>query len=190
MIGSRICHDLINPLGAIGNGLELLGLSGANVPSEEMTLVSQSVENASAKVKFFRLAFGDASPDQTVAAGAMQSLLDQVTDGTRLRYDWGLGCAAPRPDVRTALLAALCVETALPMGGTISVRCVDNVWTVSSQHERLTLDPDLWVPLNRGEVAADIKPAQVHFALLPDLAAVAGRSLTLTHGADWVKISF
>ncbi|WP_187292463.1 hypothetical protein [Octadecabacter antarcticus] len=49
LIGSRICHDLINPLGAIGNGIELLGLAGVAV-GPEMALVSESVENATAKI--------------------------------------------------------------------------------------------------------------------------------------------
>ena len=57
LIGSRICHDLISPLGAIGNGVELLTMSGmTEVP--EMTLISESVENANARIRFFRIAFG------------------------------------------------------------------------------------------------------------------------------------
>ena len=66
LLDSRICHDLINPSGAIGNGIELLGLAGVS-EGEEMTLVSGSVENATAKLKFLRLAFGDAVADQVVA---------------------------------------------------------------------------------------------------------------------------
>jgi len=45
LIGSRICHDLISPLGAIGNGVELLQLSGMG-DSPEMALISESVTNA------------------------------------------------------------------------------------------------------------------------------------------------
>jgi len=47
LIGSRICHDLISPIGAITNGLELLNMAGeANGP--EMSLIGESVGNASA----------------------------------------------------------------------------------------------------------------------------------------------
>ena len=66
LIGSRICHDLINPLGAISNGIELLEMAGV-AQGPEMSLVSDSVENATAKLKMLRLAFGAASPDQTVS---------------------------------------------------------------------------------------------------------------------------
>ena len=42
LVGSRLCHDLISPIGAIGNGLELLELSGS-APTEEIALIRASV---------------------------------------------------------------------------------------------------------------------------------------------------
>ncbi|MDB2369133.1 histidine phosphotransferase family protein, partial [Octadecabacter sp.] len=123
-MGSRICHDLINPLGAIGNGIELLGLSG--VPdSPEMTLITESVENASAKLKFLRLAFGDTTADQVVARSDIQSTLAAMTRGARLTYSWNVAEDSRRLDVRTALLCAMCIETALPMGGDIETTLQD-----------------------------------------------------------------
>ncbi|WP_260002496.1 hypothetical protein [Sulfitobacter pontiacus] len=63
LIGSRICHDLISPVGAINNGLELFLMSGMNM-SPEVALIDESVRNASARLRFFRVAFGsgDAQP--------------------------------------------------------------------------------------------------------------------------------
>ena len=55
LIGSRICHDLISPIGAINNGLELLELTGG-AQGPEMDLISNSVEHAEARIKFFRIA--------------------------------------------------------------------------------------------------------------------------------------
>jgi histidine phosphotransferase ChpT len=63
LVGSRICHDLVSPLGAIGNGVELLGLTGI-APSPEMALIVESVENANARLRFFRIAYGAAGTDQ------------------------------------------------------------------------------------------------------------------------------
>lgn len=189
LIGSRICHDLINPLGAIGNGLELLTLSG--VPEgPEMALVSESVANATAKVKLMRIAFGDASPDQMVARSDITATLAAIAAGGRLGYVWDVAEDAPRLDVRVALLAAMCVETALPMGGDIVITKESNAWSVYAQHDRLNLDPALWHPVSMGKSPDMVLPAQVHFALLPEMAAKADRVLLLTHGADWVKISF
>lgn len=53
LIGSRICHDLISPIGAINNGLELLGMSGNRMEGPEIDLIGQSVQNASARASAF-----------------------------------------------------------------------------------------------------------------------------------------
>ncbi len=53
LIGSRICHDLISPIGAIHNGLELLELSGGMSQTPEMQLIVESCANARARVTFF-----------------------------------------------------------------------------------------------------------------------------------------
>jgi histidine phosphotransferase ChpT len=59
LIGSRICHDLISPIGAIGNGVELL-LMEASGKGPELSLISESVAAANARIRFFRVAFGAA----------------------------------------------------------------------------------------------------------------------------------
>jgi histidine phosphotransferase ChpT len=189
LIGSRICHDLINPLGAIGNGIELLALASVAV-GPEMALVSESVENATAKIKFLRLAFGEAAQDQTVSRGEILSTLEAMARGGRLSYSWNVAGNPQRLEVRTALLSVMCVETALPMGGDIEITLDQNRWTITAKHDRLTLDPDLWVPFSKGACPRNLSASKVHFGLLPEMAAEAGRTLTLTHGADWVTISF
>lgn len=189
LVSSRICHDLINPLGAIGNGIELLGLAGA-AASPEMTLVSDSVDNATAKLKFLRLAFGDATADQVVARAEILNILVAIASGGRLSYSWDVPGNTNRLDTRVALLSMMCIETALPMGGDIEVSLEGSDWSVYAKHDRLNLDPALWAPLSKSICPDGISASQVHFGLLPEMASKAKRTLALTHGADWVKISF
>lgn len=189
LIGSRICHDLINPLGAIGNGIELLGLSGV-ADSPEMALVSESVGNATAKVRLLRLTFGDATADQVVSRGEILSILTAVSSGGRLNYNWDVAEDPPRLDVRVALLAVMCTETALPLGGDIQITMEKNSWEVAANNNRLNLDPALWAPMSKGECPKTLTAAHVHFGLLPQMAVEAGRKLTFDHGSDWVVIKF
>ncbi|MGJ8612115.1 MAG: histidine phosphotransferase family protein [Octadecabacter sp.] len=189
LLCSRICHDLINPLGAIGNGIELLGMTDG-APGPEMALVNESVGNATARVKFMRLAFGAATADQTVYSNDILTTLQDVTRGSRLRYDWNVAGDPKRLDLRVALQSMMCVETALPMGGEIEVTLVGNVWRIKARNDRLNLDPALWAPLSKGNCPENLIPAQVQFGLLPETAFEAGRTLALNHGADWVTISF
>jgi histidine phosphotransferase ChpT len=66
LLCSRICHDIISPVGAINNGLELLDEGGADV--DAMNLIRTSARNASARLQFARIAFG--------AAGSAGMLID------------------------------------------------------------------------------------------------------------------
>ena len=90
--------------------------------------------------------------------------------------------------MRTALLAVMCVETVLPMVGNIKITLDQTSWTITAKHDRLTLDPDLWVPLSKGAYPRDLSAAKVHFGLLPEMEDEAER--TLTHGVDWAAIGF
>lgn len=59
LLCSRLCHDLISPVGAIANGLEIMGdEDDEDMRVEVMKLLNQSAEVTSAKLKFFRLSFG------------------------------------------------------------------------------------------------------------------------------------
>ncbi|RUV56051.1 histidine phosphotransferase, partial [Mesorhizobium sp. M5C.F.Ca.IN.020.29.1.1] len=58
LLCSRVCHDIISPVGAINNGLELLDEGGAD--EDAMKLIRQSARNASARLQFARIAFGAA----------------------------------------------------------------------------------------------------------------------------------
>ena len=62
LIRSRICHDLISPIGAIGNGVELLTMSASAGGSPELDLIADSVHNANARIRFFRIAYGAVIP--------------------------------------------------------------------------------------------------------------------------------
>jgi histidine phosphotransferase ChpT len=59
LVGSRLCHDLANPIGSISNGLELLNLSDT-VSGPEFDLTVQSVQEAIARLEIYRVAFGTA----------------------------------------------------------------------------------------------------------------------------------
>jgi len=177
LVGSRICHDLISPLGAIGNGVELLMMSG-NGAGPELALIAESVTNANARIRFFRLAFGAAAPGQGVARAEVRSILDDMTHGGRLKIDWDLAGDAARTEVKLAFLAIQCLESALPFGGRIRVTTEGDLWQIGAEAPRLKLDPSLWDRLG-GDGTAEVTAAQVQFALLPAELARQGRSLAL-----------
>jgi histidine phosphotransferase ChpT len=178
LIGSRICHDLVSPVGAIGNGVELLGMAGATgEPGAELDLVRESVENAQARLRFFRLAFGHSGPEQEVGRAEVLGILTQLYGDGRLRVHWAVEGARPRAEVKLALLLLLCLESAMPYGGQVHVSRDAEGWRVHGEAEKLRIEPAVWEALASGAIPADLRPSQVHFGLVHAAAARARRRL-------------
>ena len=85
MVGSRLCHDLVSPLGAIGNGVELIEMALPYVAnSPEMRLVNDSLHAARARLDLYRMAFGQAGTQQRLPPAEVQALITGLADGSRL----------------------------------------------------------------------------------------------------------
>lgn len=172
LVSSRICHDVISPVGAIDNGLELLCMAGGST-GPEMNLIAESATNASARIRFFRVAFG-AAGDQVIGAREITTILSDLYQGSKLSVDWRPQEAQKRAGVRQAFVGLLCMETALPHGGTIHVDREDGCWLLTARAETFQVDPDLWGLLEGRARDAPLVPSQVQFGLLPSLVAKAG----------------
>lgn len=188
LIGSRICHDLISPIGAISNGLELMGLSG-QMNGPEFELINDSAINAGARIRFFRIAYGVAG-EQMLGRPEVLSVLADMNKAGRVRLLWMPPDAQPRAEVRLAFLAMQCCETALPFGGQAQVTVDSGHWTVTGTGEKLAPLVGLWPHLHGEGEAEDITPSTVQFALLPQIAADMGRKIAVAHDAGRVAISF
>jgi len=180
LVGSRICHDLISPIGAISNGVELLGMTEGDT-SAEMSLISESVDNANARIRFFRIAFGGAKADQLVNRAEVLSVLAAAAKGGRHTYYWQVEQDNQRRNVRIAFLLLLCMESALPTGGDITVSKDGDVWQITAQGNKLKYDADLWDGMMGQGAPIEHTAAQVQFALLPEIIAESGRELDVTH---------
>ncbi len=189
LVGSRICHDLISPLGAIGNGVELLAMSGG-ADSPEMSLISDSVENANAKIRYFRVSFGAASPGQRLGGTEIRSILGGYWKGTRLQVDWQVQGDVERQDAKLALLLLQCLETAMPWGGRVTVTQDGENWQITGAAERLSVDGGLWTHLADPERPAALTSANVHFALAPRTAHQMHREIAVETGPSLISLSF
>lgn len=188
LVGSRICHDLISPVGAINNGLELLGMAGS-MAGPELELISDSVTNANARIRFFRIAFG-AAGDQQLSRAEIVSVLDDISKAGRVKIHWSPLEGCTRSEARLALLSALCLESALPYGGTIEIFCTDGKWSVVAEGRKFNVDDELWARVSGGTSNAEITPALVQFALLPEAAKEANRTVRLEQSQEKITLQF
>ncbi|MBS0477587.1 MAG: histidine phosphotransferase [Proteobacteria bacterium] len=125
LLCSRLCHDLLSPVGAMTNGLELLAEEkDPEMRKRCMELLEQSARTSADKLKFFRLAFGAAGGfGDMVPVEEPRALIDALVGaGGRTTVNWSLGAASlPKPAVKILLnLAHIGIE-ALVRGGTLDV---------------------------------------------------------------------
>jgi histidine phosphotransferase ChpT len=125
LIASRLCHDLLSPVGAMSNGLELLAdEKDPEMRKRCMELLEQSAKNSADKLKFFRLAFGAAGGfgDQ-VPVAEPRALVDALVAGNeRIKVNWVLGADnLPKSAVKVLLNLALIGIEALVRGGTLDI---------------------------------------------------------------------
>ncbi len=190
LVGSRICHDLISPVGAINNGIELIAMGGP-IDTPELTLISDSVSNAAARIKFFRIAFGVASPEQTLGSATVVPIVSDTYCEGRQRARWDAQGDVSRAEVQAAFLALLCIESALPRGGMITVTQHGDKLCVSGSGERVAYDKTLWSRLEGGgSGSGDLRPDQVQFALLPLALADLGRMPVIAASDGSLSITF
>jgi histidine phosphotransferase ChpT len=125
LISSRICHDVISPVGAIANGLEMLGEEqDESMREQTMDLIRKSARQASAKLQFARLAFGAAG-----SAGAEIDLRDaervarDFVQGGKHTLSWqGPPVTLPKNKVKLLLNLLALGVVALPRGGMVNVQ--------------------------------------------------------------------
>ena len=189
LVGSRICHDLISPIGAIGNGVELLTMSGHGA-SPEMALISQAVENANARIRFFRIAYGAASPGALVGEAEIHSILKVMHQSSRIDVQWRAEGDIPRDEVKLAFLLLQCLESALPVGGHIFAARGPSGWQIEARGDKFKTDDALWKRLNASETDSSVAASDVHFALAPEAAKLAGRAVAVYIGDDRITLSF
>ncbi len=202
LIGSRICHDLVNPLGAIGNGVELLEM--VQEPSPELALLAQSTAQAQATLRLFRLAFGAARADQHIPGRDMPALLNAALPAAPPRIETALPESLPRSDARLIALLMLCCQSALPWGGQVTLAGAEDGarngtrngaggvnWQITARAGRMRIDAALWRSLS--DPAAPLPgltPAQVHFALVPPALTASDRYLDLALAETAIDLSF
>lgn len=121
LLCSRLCHDLVGPVGAVVNGVELL--SDAEDDDDELrdqsiALIGDSAAELSARLKFFRLAFGAAHDEGTVSIDELAGLIAPVMQGRRIALSVEGGRdGVSRVRARLAALLVLSAADCLPRGG-------------------------------------------------------------------------
>lgn len=125
LLASRVCHDIISPVGAINNGLEVLAEEGQSEDMREfaMDLIRKSARQASVKLQFARLAFGAAgSAGASIDLGDAEAVAKGFMAGEKADLAWSATrVLMPKNLVKLLLNLILLAGHAIPRGGVIEV---------------------------------------------------------------------
>jgi histidine phosphotransferase ChpT len=125
LLCSRVCHDVISPVGAIVNGLEVLAEEkDASMRDFALELIGRSARSASARLQFARIAFGAAgSAGSAIDTGDAESVAKGFLNDDKLRLSWtGPRLLMPKNRVKLLLNLLVVAASCIPRGG--SIDCV------------------------------------------------------------------
>jgi histidine phosphotransferase ChpT len=188
LLCSRLCHDLLSPVGALNNGIELLSdEQDPDMRERCLELLAESARASAAKLKFFRLAFGagggfGATIDTREAHTAIEGLL---TPEKRITLGWMVADEKlPKDAVKLLLNLALIAGDALVRGGRLDVggeRSAGGIeMVIRAEGPRILLDPALRETLVRGSAGGGVEPRAAGAWLAHGLANQCGGSIKLS----------
>jgi histidine phosphotransferase ChpT len=188
LLCSRLCHDLMSPVGALNNGLELLGDEQDPAMQERcLELLADSARATANKLKFFRLAFGAAGgfADEIDTHEARAALEGVFGPERRLELGWMVsGDKLPKGAVKLLLNLALIAGDALVRGGRLDVGAEKQdgqiELVIRGEGPRILLDPMLRETLAKGSSDGAVEPRAAGAWLAHSLAAEAGGTIRLS----------
>lgn len=166
LLCSRLCHDLLSPVGALNNGLELLADEhDPDMRARCLELLSESAKASANKLKFFRLAFGAAGGfgetiDSREARAAIEGLFG---DTHRVKLGWLVeDPLLPKAGIKVLLNLAMIAGDALIRGGQLDIgaECAGSQMeiVVRADGPRIVLDTELRTALTGAGEGTAITP--------------------------------
>ena len=196
LLCSRLCHDLLSPVGALNNGLELMADEQDPAMRERcMELLNESARASANKLKFFRLAFGAAGGfgDTIDTREAHSALAGLFGAEKNIELGWIVdGDALPKGAVKLLLNLALIAGDALVRGGRLDIGAESNgdrlEIVIRAEGPRILLDPTLRDTLTKGSAGGTVEPRAAGAWLAHALASEAGGEIHLSEVADPVLL--
>ena len=192
LLCSRLCHDLMSPVGALNNGIELLAdETDPEMREKCLELLADSARASANKLKFFRLAFGAAGGfgeeiDTHEAEAALEGLFGAER---RVELGWVVQDEKlPKGAIKLLLNLALLAGDALVRGGRLDVGAESGngkiELAVRAEGPRILLDPVLRETLATGGTGGSVEPRAAGAWLAHNLALEAGGSIQLSDPAS------
>jgi histidine phosphotransferase ChpT len=196
LLCSRLCHDLLSPVGALNNGIELLADEhDPEMRARCLDLLAESARASANKLKFFRLAFGAAGGfadvvDTREARGAIEGLFGG--DG-RIQLGWMVDePVMSKAALKVLLNLVLIAGDALVRGGSLDIGAEQNGEgldiVVRAEGSRIVLDPELKKVLIGEMSEDDVAPRAAAAWLAHSLVEEGGGTIQVADNEEGILI--
>jgi len=165
---SKICHDLVSPVGAVNNGVEFLTEVGADALQDGLSLIEHSARQASVRLQLFRMSYGAGGSDAKVTGKMIYETFQNYVAGTKTTFGWDLLNDMPDEDLpagfmKTLLNMCLFVHEAMPKGGAVTIVLNDDgSMTVKGAAEMIKPKDGAVEAYNADIAVDDVTPKSVH----------------------------
>ncbi len=186
LLASRLCHDLVGPIGAVNNGMELIEDEDPSMIDEALKLTATSAQQAANTLQFFRLAYGMAGGRVGGDLSELRDLVTRYLGSGKASLGWSVQtdpAGAPESLGKLVLnMVALAAET-LPKGGEVSVAVSPGATglevSVTAAGPGAKLREETAPALNPDVPVGDLTPRNVQGYFTRILARRAGSDLTV-----------
>lgn len=195
LLCSRVCHDLISPVGAVVNGMEVLEeTNDESTRIFALDLIKKSAAQASARLQFCRMAFGAAgSAGAEIDLGDAEAVARGFIEDERMTLGWQLPrVLMPKNKVKLLLNLVMLASQIIPRGGTITIdpsgegEAAGFRLTVSGSNPRI---PQAMPALAAGAVEGPIDAHAVQPFYAGLLARSCGLAITIEPDGDQVVVA-
>lgn len=188
LICSRLCHDLISPISAINNGIELVTEVGEDARADADILIAESAVNASRRLRAFRYAYGLAGQD--VGIDEIRNVALAYFEGSKTQIDWPpISVSLPAGAGKVILNLLLLAPEIVRGTSHISLSASPGEIAIQYKGNNAKLDEDLGAALNGAVLSDNLDPRTAHAVLIAAQAARIGcKIIHATGGADTVHV--
>jgi len=180
---SKICHDLVSPVGAVNNGIEFLNDVGADGLSDGLGLIDHSARQASVRLQLFRMAYGAGGSDAKTTGKVIYETFQNYIADTKCTMEWDLMNDIPDESPKAGFMKILLnmmvfVQEALPKGGIVKVTMQGNQMIVTGTGDKIKPKEGAIEALNADVSIDDITPKSVHGYITRAYAELFGFKIT------------
>lgn len=186
LLCSKLCHDLVSPVGAVANGMELVAELGGAMDDEIARMIGDSAALASVRLRFFRAAYGLSGGQDTNSPEELKSLAESRAKAEGYRLDWHVEptrLAGSGKPGKLALNLQLLAEEALMRGGVIRLRSEAGLEAIA-EGEGAALRAEQLAALRPDASVAELTARTVHAYYTARLASECGLAMSVETGRE------